>query len=74
MTPQQAGQPHDDPLACSYQLDSICDEFEAKWKEGSEPSLEEFLSSVPDEHSAELFEELVHVDMHYRHALPTAQW
>lgn len=53
-------------LARRYLLDSICDSFEAAWKEGSEPRIEDYLSSAEEEHARELFEELIHVDMYYR--------
>lgn len=55
-----------DSLKRGYLLDSICDSFEAAWKDGAEPNLEDYLTDAGAEHARELFEELIHVDMYYR--------
>jgi uncharacterized delta-60 repeat protein len=47
-------------------FDRVCDEFEAVWREGGIPQLEDYLSQVADELRAEIFIELLSLDLEYR--------
>ena len=46
--------------------DRLCDQFEALWKSGQEPSLESFLSTVPADERVSLFAELLALELTYR--------
>ncbi|MCA9111828.1 MAG: serine/threonine protein kinase, partial [Planctomycetaceae bacterium] len=60
------GETRRDPLALSNEIDILCDAFEASWKQGQEPDLEEYLNQTEDVGRSTLFIELVKVDLHYR--------
>ncbi len=47
-------------------IDSICDEFEASWKESSHPSLAKFLGKGSEDFRGMLFVELMAIDIDYR--------
>jgi WD40 repeat protein/tRNA A-37 threonylcarbamoyl transferase component Bud32 len=49
----------------NHQVDAICDRFEAAWKSGSAPSIEEFLQDVPGD-TDHLLLELLKIDLEYR--------
>ncbi len=47
-------------------VDGLCDEFEARWRRGERPRIEEFLAHVAEEHRRELLGHLVTIDVHWR--------
>jgi serine/threonine-protein kinase len=47
-------------------LDAACDRFEAAWKAGSRPRIEDFLHEVPEPWQSVLVRELVLLDVAYR--------
>src|SRR5688500_10568405 len=49
-------------------LDRVCDRFEAAWKEGQRPEVEDYIDGVPESERSLLLRELIAVDLHYRRA------
>src|SRR5690348_13033228 len=47
-------------------VDRACDRFEAAWRSGSRPRIEEFLAEVPDQARPRLLRELIALDADYR--------
>jgi serine/threonine protein kinase/tetratricopeptide (TPR) repeat protein len=47
-------------------LDGVCDQFEAQWRSGQRPRLEEFIDQAPDTQRATLFGELLALELSYR--------
>lgn len=47
-------------------LDPVCDRFEAAWRAGRRPPLEDFLSAVAEPDRPALLRELLHLDLRYR--------
>jgi formylglycine-generating enzyme required for sulfatase activity len=64
--------PAHDPEALSESLarrvDQVCNRFEAAWKAGTPPRLEDFLGDAPGPERAALLRELVPLDVYYRRA------
>jgi serine/threonine protein kinase len=57
------------------QLDQACDQFEAAWKAGPPPRLEEHLGALPSELRGPVLTELLRIDLNYRRQVnqkPTA--
>jgi serine/threonine protein kinase/WD40 repeat protein len=54
------------PAAAAHHIDQVCDRFEAAWKEGRRPRLEEFLGDAPEPERTALLSELVAVELAYR--------
>ena len=59
--------PYDLP-SFSAEIDAICDRFEAAWKAGQRPRIEECLAEVPEGARRILFRELLKVEIHWRSA------
>ena len=53
-------------LAAARRHDQLCDEFEARWRRGPPPCLEETLASVPPEERAALFVALLRIEIELR--------
>ncbi|MGA2621125.1 MAG: protein kinase [Thermoguttaceae bacterium] len=51
----------------SDQIDAACDRFEAVWRSGSEPKIEEFLDQWPEASRGDLFYQLLLVDLDWRY-------
>src|SRR5262245_11260770 len=47
-------------------VDRICDEFEARWRDGGRPRLEDFLTAAPTDLHESLFAELLALDIELR--------
>jgi predicted ATPase len=47
-------------------LDALCDRFEAAWKAGGRPRLEDYLAGTPDRERAAVAWDLLRVEAHYR--------
>jgi hypothetical protein len=47
-------------------IDSICADFRRQWKAGERPRIEDFLRQVPEDGRAQLFRNLLSVEMRYR--------
>src|SRR5208283_5658907 len=66
-------QPHDEaslgPLSQAQQVDRVCDQFEAAWKAGPHPRIDDFLTEVPPVQWLDLLRELLNVDLEYRRQL-----
>jgi hypothetical protein len=64
--------PAHDPEAPSESLarlvDQVCNRFEAAWKAGGRPRLEDFLGDLPEPGRAALLRELIALDVYYRRA------
>ncbi len=62
-------QPHDQPpsvsLSQARRADRVCDRFEAAWKEGTRPRIDDFLTEIPRAEWHDLLRELLIVDLHY---------
>jgi serine/threonine protein kinase len=58
----------DDVARWGAEIDEICDEFDAAWRSGGEPSLEEFLGrrGIPIDHQPKLFGYLLDLELEYR--------
>lgn len=54
------------PLSVAQRIDSQCDQFEALWKAGKKPKLEDFLGSSQDKERSELFRALLAVEVELR--------
>jgi serine/threonine-protein kinase len=67
----------DSPLHSPARLiDRLCDEFEATWRKGLRPDLEDFLARAPESGLSTLFRELLVLELEYRvqrGESPTAQ-
>jgi hypothetical protein len=50
------------------QVDQACNRFEAAWKGGGQPRLEDFVGAAPGPERAALLRELVPLDVYYRRA------
>ena len=66
-------QPHDElssiPLSQVQRDDRVCDQFEAAWKAGPRPRIDDFLSEVPPAEWPDLLRELLILDLDYRRQL-----
>ncbi len=47
-------------------IDDLCDEFEARWRSGKQPRIEDFLEHVSEEHRRELLGHLLALEVHWR--------
>jgi serine/threonine-protein kinase len=56
------------PSLESKLVDRLCDEFESAWQSGSPPRIEQYLTQVPEDSRAELFADLLDLDVEYRRA------
>lgn len=56
--------PHDESGAAL--IDRICDTFEEAWRQGEQPSIEEYLEAVPQPLRSRLFAELLRSDLEMR--------
>jgi serine/threonine protein kinase len=54
------------PESLARQVDQVCNRFEAAWKAGGQPRLEDFLGDVPEPGRAALLRELISLDAYYR--------
>ncbi len=62
------GRDASDSQSVSAQVDAICDRFEAAWKAGQRPRIEDYLAEVPERGRAALLRHLLALELHYRHA------
>ena len=62
------GRDASDSQSFSAEIDAICDRFEAAWKAGERPQIENYLWEVPELARAALIRHLLAVDLHYRRA------
>ena len=63
-------------LADLHEIDAVCDRFEEAWRSGQRPDIAEFLADVPVNTRAQLFRDLLSLDLEYRRRLgeqPEAQ-
>jgi WD40 repeat protein len=54
------------PLEVEEQVDKVCDRFEAAWKQGQRPRIEEYLDNLAEPGRSALLHHLVKLDIHYR--------
>jgi hypothetical protein len=60
----------------SVQIDRLCDQFEAVWRQGKEPKIEDYLGKVAEPDRAALEHELKGIDAEWRRrrqAAPTVE-
>jgi len=57
------------PLLQVQHIDRVCDRFEAAWKAGLRPRIDEFLRDAPSSESLDLLRELLVLDLDYRRRL-----
>jgi serine/threonine-protein kinase len=50
----------------SERIDRVCDQFEAAWREGRRPQVEDFLEDSPEPERTALWRELVSLEVDYR--------
>ncbi|HUQ71886.1 MAG TPA: serine/threonine-protein kinase, partial [Planctomycetaceae bacterium] len=60
------------PSAAVERIDEVCDRFEAAWKAGQTPRMEDFLEATTGPEREMLLRELQRVDAHYRSRAQTA--
>jgi serine/threonine-protein kinase len=58
--------PEDPNLSPAERIDQVCTAFEAAWKAGEAPRLEDWLQGVPEADRPALRHELLLLDVHYR--------
>src|SRR5262249_7260292 len=59
--------PSDTPsLAAAKRIDALCDRFEAAWRAGAKPRIEDLLAEVPEAERPALFVELLRLDCDLR--------
>jgi eukaryotic-like serine/threonine-protein kinase len=56
-------------LADLHEIDAACDRFERAWRAGHRPDVAEFLANVPVNARAQLFRDLLSLDLEYRRRL-----
>ncbi len=54
------------PLEAKRRIDQVCLEFEAAWKSGQRPQIEEYLDTIPAGERNGLLQELLFLDLEYR--------
>jgi serine/threonine protein kinase/formylglycine-generating enzyme required for sulfatase activity len=54
-------------LASARRLDRLCRQFEKSWQTGDCPRLEDYLAQAPEEERTALLEELLSLELEYRH-------
>src|SRR6478752_4608575 len=54
------------PLPLSKRINQICNRFEAAWKRGQRPRLEDFLEGVPEADRCNVLRELILLEIAYR--------
>jgi predicted Ser/Thr protein kinase len=52
-----------------HQLEQVCDRFEAAWKAGQRPLIEDYLGDLPEPERPRLLRELLHLELAYRRRL-----
>jgi eukaryotic-like serine/threonine-protein kinase len=57
---------YEPPLSLARKVDQICTRFEAVWKTGTQPRIEDFLVDLMNDERAEVLCELVLLDSYYR--------
>ena len=62
---------HDEPQdttagSIGGRIDLLCDRFEAAWKSGQRPDIEEYLDGIAQRHRSKLLRELILLDVYYR--------
>ena len=60
--------PSDENLSptLARQMERICDRFEAAWKAGQQPRIEDYLGEMPEPERPDLFRELLGLELAYR--------
>jgi serine/threonine protein kinase len=48
------------------QVDTVCDQFESAWRQGTRPRVEDFLGDITEPNRTVLLRELLHIDWDYR--------
>jgi serine/threonine protein kinase len=56
---------HEQPTSMSDQIDTVCDDFESCWQRGETPQLEDSLDPIPTQWRANVFCELVEIELTY---------
>ena len=54
------------PLSLEQKVDQVCSRFEAMWKAGAQPRIEDYLADLADLDKPEILRELILVDVYYR--------
>ncbi|HLJ97382.1 MAG TPA: serine/threonine-protein kinase, partial [Gemmataceae bacterium] len=54
------------PLALARRVDEVCERYEAAWKSGRRPSLQEYIEGIGEPVRSALLQELVPLDLEYR--------
>lgn len=65
-TPTEEG---DGSASLGGRLEEICDRFEAAWKAGERPTIEDYLGELPEADQTALFRELLVLELTYRRRL-----
>jgi serine/threonine-protein kinase len=66
MSAVPGGRTEDLPATQVQRLDQLCDRFEAAWKAGQRPRIEDYLGAAPEPGYTELLRELIRLDVYYR--------
>ena len=69
MEPQPSDETSPAPLSQVQRTDRLCDQFEAAWKAGPRPRIDDFLAKVPSAEWPDLLRELLVLDLDYRRQL-----
>ena len=54
------------PLPLARRVDEVCAHFEAAWKSGRRPHIEDYLGDLPEPERSALLRELAPLDVYYR--------
>src|SRR5262249_53679988 len=55
------------PPTLARQVDQVCDRYEAAWKAGRRPRIDDYLGNLPEPGRAGLLRELLGLELVYRH-------
>jgi hypothetical protein len=69
MTGHETAGLHEPPETQAGLWDRLCDRFEADWKAGRRPAIEEFLAAMPESGRPALLRELIPLELAYRAAV-----
>jgi serine/threonine-protein kinase len=62
------------PLSLAQRIDEVCNRFDAAWRGGQRPHIEDFLQGVPDPERPPLLQELIALEVEHRRRAGEAPW
>jgi serine/threonine-protein kinase len=55
------------PLSLAQRIDEVCNHFDAAWRGGQRPRIEDFLQGIPDLERHRVLQELIALEVEHRH-------